>query len=568
MFDPKNPNTGDPFKDDFRNFVWLVWKHLNLPDPTPVQYDMAWNLQNSPRRVVIEAFRGVGKSWITSAFVLWLLLNDPDLGILVVSASKERSDAFTTFTLRLINEVEMLQHLIPRGDQRNSKIAFDVAPAKAKHSPSVKSVGITGQLAGSRADFIIADDVEVPNNSLTQTMRDKLSEAVKELDAILKPGDDTRIIYLGTPQTEMSLYNALSERGYTPLIWPARIPLNSKIEQYGSKLAPYILDLIARGAKEMDPVDPLRFDDRDLLEREASYGRSGFALQFMLDTTLSDAERYPLRLRDLVVMQVPAENAPMKVEYGSAPEQMIQSLPVVGFAGDKLYRPMWVSPADEWAPYTGSVMTIDPSGRGADETGYAVTKMLNGRIFVPACGGLIGGYNDDVMKELSRVAQKYNVNYILIESNFGDGMFTQLLKPHLRNVHNVTVEEIRHHGMKEARIIDALEPVMNQHKLVVDPALIESDFKSRDSSNAANAQYQLFHQLTRITRERGALGHDDRLEALAMGVAYWVEAMSADEEANLRQWHDDRLQAELDKFMESATGAKARVENWMYSRGR
>ena len=37
------------------------------------------------------------------------------------------------------------------------------------------------------ADEIIADDVEVPNNSFTQPMRDKLSEAVKEFEAILKP---------------------------------------------------------------------------------------------------------------------------------------------------------------------------------------------------------------------------------------------------------------------------------------------------------------------------------------------------------------------------------------------
>lgn len=563
MFDPKHPNTGDPLKDDFRNFLWLCWKHLGLPDPTPVQYDFAYNLQHGERRQVCEAYRGAGKSWITSAFVLWLLLNDPDLSILVVSASKIRADDFTTFTLRLINEMEILRHLIPRNDQRNSKVSFDVAPARAKHAPSVKSVGITGQLAGSRADFIIADDIEVPNNSLTQTMRDKLSEAVKEFDAILKPGEFTRIIYLGTPQTEMSLYNSLPERGYKVLIWPARIPKSDKVEMYGNKLAPFIMNLIADGVPELTPVDPLRFDEQDLLEREASYGRSGFALQFMLDTTLSDAERYPLRMRDLIVMSVPATTAPLKVEWGSSPDQLVQDLPVVGFAGDKLYKPLYISKAEEWADYTGSVMTIDPAGRGADETGYAVTKMLNGRIFVPACGGLIGGYDDASLKTLARVAATHNVNYILIESNFGDGMFTELLKPHLRNIHNVTVEEIRHHGMKESRIIDTLEPVMNQHKLVVDPKIIEEDYKSRDTSNAANIHYQLFHQMTRITRERGALGHDDRLEALAMGVAYWVEAMAQDEELNLMQHQEQKFQDELDKFMESATGSKPRAMRWM-----
>ena len=51
---------------DFRNFLFVVWKHLNLPEPTPIQYDIADYIQNAPRRSIVEAFRGVGKSYITS----------------------------------------------------------------------------------------------------------------------------------------------------------------------------------------------------------------------------------------------------------------------------------------------------------------------------------------------------------------------------------------------------------------------------------------------------------------------------------------------------------------------
>ena len=85
---------------DFRNYLFLCWKHLNLPDPTPVQYDIADYLQNCPKRAVIEAFRGVGKSYITSAYVTWRLLKDPETKVLVVSASKIRADDFSTFTQR------------------------------------------------------------------------------------------------------------------------------------------------------------------------------------------------------------------------------------------------------------------------------------------------------------------------------------------------------------------------------------------------------------------------------------------------------------------------------------
>lgn len=216
---------------DFRTFLVLVWRHLGLPDPTPVQLDIARWLQYGPRRSVTEAFRGVGKSWITAAFVVWSLRMDPQLKFMVLSASKDRADNFTSFCLRLINDIPVLQCLIPRAEQRCSKLSFDVAPAKPDQAPSVTSKGIFSQITGGRADIIIADDIEVPNNSYTQMMRDKLSEAVKEFDAILKPGG--RIIYLGTPQTEQSLYNSLPDRGYSVRVWPARFPSEDQLVNYG-----------------------------------------------------------------------------------------------------------------------------------------------------------------------------------------------------------------------------------------------------------------------------------------------------------------------------------------------
>ena len=94
----------------------------------------------------------------------------------------------------------ILEHLKPQDGQRFSKISFDVGLAPASHAPSVKSLGITSQLTGSRADIIVADDVEVANNSATQGMRDKLSDQVKEFDAIIKPPDTSRILFARTPQ--------------------------------------------------------------------------------------------------------------------------------------------------------------------------------------------------------------------------------------------------------------------------------------------------------------------------------------------------------------------------------
>lgn len=551
------PIDEDPLSD-FRRFLFLVWAHLGLPAPTDIQYDLARYLQVGPARAIIEAFRGVGKSWITSAFVCWILYMNPQLNILVVSASKSRADDFSTFTLRLISEMDILAHLIPQDGQRQSKIAFDVAPARASHAPSVKSLGITSQIAGSRADVIIPDDVEVPNNSMTQTMRAKLAESVKEFDAVLKPGGVIR--YLGTPQTEMSLYNVLPARGYSIRIWPARYPSAERQEKYGTRLAPRITRLLAedptlatacggRGA----PTDPGRFSDFDLLERELSYGRSGFALQFMLDTSLADADLYPLRISDLVIMEgMDLLRGPESVVWASGVDQRIEHLPNVALDGDTFYRPM-ATPGD-FLPFTGGVMVIDPSGRGGDETGYCVAKMLNANIFVPAAGGLTGGYSEATLKALVEIAKLHKVNLVIIESNFGDGMFTELIKPYFARAYPVGIEEVRHSKQKELRIIDTLEPVMNQHRLIIDASVIEKDFASTADLPVEKQQdYQLIFQMTRINKLKGSLRRDDRLDALAMAVAYWVEQMGLDQDRRLQDRRDDIRELELQRTFEMAS---------------
>ena len=547
---------------DFRNFTYLVWQHLGLPEPTPVQYDIAHYLQNSPKRSIIEAFRGVGKSYITAAYVVHQLLLNPQLKFMVVSASKARADDFSTFTQRIIVELPICQHLIARDGQRWSKIAFDVAPAKASGSPSVKSVGVTGQLTGSRADIIIADDVEVPNNSMTHMMREKLGETVKEFDAVLKP--DGKIIYLGTPQNEMSLYNVLLNRGYQMRVWPSRYPTLERSEKaYGGRLAPSLYETLQNQGEAVYglPTDPKRFDDEDLIERELSYGRSGFALQFMLDTSLSDANKYPLKLSDLIIYSCDKETAPEKMVYGVM--KPMHDIPNVGLSGDKFYAP---EDTIGRSKYTGSILAIDPSGRGSDETAYAVVKMLNGYLYVVDAGGVEGGYTDAALQHLTDLAKIHQVNMVLIESNFGDGMFTELLKPHLLKSYPVATEEVRHNTQKESRIIDTLEPVMNQHRLVIDPKVIQRDYDSvQDMPPEKGIKYMLTYQMTRITKQRGALAHDDRLDVLAMAVQYWVDQMAADADVEIAVRKEELLDNELDKFMShmNVASVSSRQDGWI-----
>ena len=526
-----------------------------------MQYDIAGYLQHGPRRCIIEAFRGVGKSWITVAYVLWRLYLNPQQKILVVSASKNLADNFTAFCFQLINAMPLLAHLRPQTHQRNSKIQFDVGPAQESKDPSVRSVGITGQITGGRADLIIPDDIETPSNSLTQAGRDRLAELIKEFDSVLKPGGEIK--YLGTPQTEMSIYNVLPTRGYEIRVWPARYPDEKVRSRVGDRMAPFIMEALALDPSlSGTPTDSRRFSDMDLVEREASYGRSGFALQFQLDTTLADQDRYPLKLADLIVADVNAEVAPERLVWAADPRMAwADDVPCVGFPGDRFYRPFQT--VGSWLPYQGTVMAIDPAGRGADEISYAVTKTLNGNIYVPAAGGRRGGYAEENLVWLADQAKKHGVNKIIIESNFGDGMFMALFKPVLARIYECGIEEVRHNTQKEKRIIDTLEPAMNQHRLVIDPKVIRQDYESVSGYPTEQRQnYMLFYQLSRITKERGALRHDDRLEALAMAVTYWTQVLAQDDLKKIEQRKAELFQKELDRFAQHVLGHKPKAKGW------
>ncbi|MGA0809338.1 MAG: phage terminase large subunit [Burkholderiaceae bacterium] len=229
-------------------FIALVWKSLDLPPPTRAQIAISQYLQNGPKRLQIQAFRGLGKSWIAAAFVLWTLWIDRDKKILVISASKQRADDFTIFCQKCILEFDWLAHLRPMDDdQRWSRVSFDVAGCRPAQAPSVKSVGITGQITGSRADLIVFDDVEVPANSATDFMREKLLQLVTEGESVLTPKKDSRIVFLGTPQTTFTIYRTLRERNYRPFVWPARYPKD--LTGYDEVLAPQLVQDIQRGAR-------------------------------------------------------------------------------------------------------------------------------------------------------------------------------------------------------------------------------------------------------------------------------------------------------------------------------
>ena len=534
-------------QQDFKLFLQALWAELGLPSPTRAQYAIADYLQNGPKRLQVQAFRGVGKSWITGAFVLWTLFNDPERKVMIISASKERADNMSIFLQKLIIDTPWLKHLQPKSDDsRWSRISFDVN-CSPHQAPSVKSVGITGQLTGSRADLMILDDVEVPGNSLTEFMREKLLQLCTEAESILTPKSDSRIMYLGTPQTTFTIYRRLAERNYRPLVWPARYPRQDKLSKYEGILAPEIQEDVDMGAEEWAPTDD-RFTDEDLIEREASMGRSNFMLQFQLDTTLSDAQKFPLKMADLVITSVNPTTAPENIIWCSDPSKVIRDAPTVGLPGDYFYSPMQL--VGEWSSYDETICSVDPSGRGTDETAAAFLSQRNGLIYLHEMSAYRDGYSDSTLLDILAKCRTYGVTSLVIETNFGDGIVGELFKKHLINTkQHINIEEVRANVRKEDRIIDSLEPVLNQHRLIIDRGVIDWDYASnKDSPAEERLLYMLFYQMSRMCREKRAVKHDDRLDCLAQGVKYFTDALSisAQDQIQMRKKEEwDNMLAEF-----------------------
>lgn len=545
---------------EFNEFLYDVITGLMNFNCTANQIDMADYLQTGPQFRMIQAQRGQAKTTVTAAYAVWRLIHDPTTRILIVSSGDKMAKEISNWILQIISGMTELSCMLPdrsKGD-RASVEAFDIhyVLKGAEKSPSVACMGITGNMQGKRADVLIADDIESQKNSATAEMRERLTHLSRDFTSINSKGD---IIYLGTPQSVDSIYNSLPGRGFDIRIWPGRYPTDAEIDNYGLHLAPMI-----RNALEADPslqtggglngtrgkpTDNVILGEDILVKKEIDQGASYFQLQHMLDTRLSDAERFPLKLNKILFMHIPNDNVPVQLYAQAAPVNLITTpsdYPLM----EKMYRVAGYS--NEFLPFDGTHMYVDPAGGGqnGDETAYAVTKFSAGKVFVCAVGGVPGGLSIESLDALTAIASTWKPNHISIEENYGKGALSNVWQPILFKKHLCEIEDVWESGQKELRIIDTLEPVIGSGRLIMEESLIESEWKSCQKYPAERrASFSLLSQMAKITRDRGSLFHDDRIDALAGSVRHWVEQLSIDDEqavyAAQRQNYDEMMKNPL-----------------------
>lgn len=549
---------------DFLVFLRDVMQLLGF-GTTPLQEDIAQFLVYGPMYLMVQAQRGQAKTTITAAFAVWSLIHNPRTRVLIVSAGGTQANEISTLIVRIIMTMEELECMRPdasNGD-RTSVEHFDLhySLKGLDKSPSVACCGITATLQGKRADLLVADDIESAKNSMTATMREQLLAWTRDFTSINQSG---RIIYLGTPQSAESVYNTLPARGFTVRIWPGRFPTPEQLEHYGEHLAPSILRAVqANPALQSGggidgnvgrPTDPILLPEQVLQAKERDQGPAYFALQHMLSTKMLDAERYPLKPERLVCMELQGEDMlPLEVHRNSSKRVPVQ-------VEAKTYECSSYHLNEAGVQKRQSrVMYVDPAGggkgkgsQGGDETAYCIMDFLNGNLFIRAVGGIKGGYDMEQMQELADIAKLWEPDVIKVEKNFGYGAFTAVWLPVLRlAIPDVGVEDDMVSGQKELRIIETLEPILARGSLVIAHDVLRAEAKSIEKyPQAIRHTYSFLHQMQRITRDKDALVHDDRLDAVAGAANHFLQSLAIDQNKAL----EAQRAAEFKKWLKDPMG--------------
>lgn len=526
-------------------FAWLGF------DLTEMQLDIGrYMADRTIKNKCVMAQRGEAKSTIGIARALYEFVQMPNATVLLVSGSDDYAGTLSHAIVSAIMQWDRLEWLRPEsraGARTSFTDGFDVHHAFRipDKQPSVKAVGIFGQLQGNHVTLLIADDVETTSNGSSPANRARIATLTKEFAAIANDGAE--ILYLGTPQTQDSIYNSLPQRGFDVRIWPGRYPTPEEEERYGGCLAPYIKQKMEghpelrtgygvlgnRGAQ----TDPQRYSEEKQLQNERDYQQAGFQLQFMLDTSLSDALKQTLQLSDLIMFHGSPQSAPEVVHWSNNPRHLAELPMDFPLARTRLY--MAADFSDTYVAFTDVKAFLDPGGGGTDESVIFATAAIGPYIHVLGMRVYHGGQTEENVEESVRWLSSMGVTHCTIEDNMGHGAVTNMYRGAAKR-QDVTIgfEGIYSTGQKEVRIISRLNPIMQRHRVVLHWSVLEEDVRMCRNMPNGGREYCLFWQMQNLTMQKGCIPHDDRIEALSAAVFLHVEALQQDEHEEAQKRHE------------------------------
>jgi phage terminase large subunit-like protein len=419
---------------------------------------LQFHWQSGHRRLVLLAFRAFGKSTLMGLFCAWLLYQNANLRILVVAADMALSEKMVRNVKRILETHPLTLHLKPMQKDQWASDRFTVERVQELRDPSMLAKGIFSNLTGTRADFIICDDVEVPKTSDTHYKREDLRHRLSELDYILAP--EGSLIYIGTPHHAHTIYseNPRRESGEEQAFLTGykfmRLPVEDRLGQ---------------------SVWPERFSMQHLQALKLKNGPLSYQAQMLCQPV--SLQNYYFKIEDLCFYK-------QDLDYSEVGRQAILRL------GDQRL----VSCSCWW----------DPSF-GTESSDYSVLAVVytdvQGRYYlhhVEILNSVCGQELDRATAQCQQVAQivqKFYVPSVALETN-GIGKFLPgLLRKELKeNGISCAVRDITSRTSKSQRILEAFDAVLAARNLSVHhsvhktPFITELQEWSPDGTGKKNAQ--------------------------------------------------------------------------------
>lgn len=395
--------------------------------------------RNGSRNLLLTAFRASGKSTMVALYAAWQLMMRPDLRILVLAADLSLSTKMVRNIKRVIEKHPLTKALKPERLDQWANDRFTVVREKELRDPSVLAKSITTNITGSRADFIICDDVEVPQTCETAEKRKQLREALDELSFILTPGGT--LLYVGTPHSWYTIYadeprkEIGEEQPYLKGFQRLKIPVLNKSGQ---------------------SAWPERFPEKEIDQMKRRSGPNKFLSQMMLEPVNIMEGRL-----DPSLLQIYDE----EIDYLEANTQAVLSI------GDKKMASCsaWWDPSFGSAQGDASVLAIVYTD---EEGSYWLHRLFYMRV---------QGQGEDEATQQCRMVQKackeFYVPSVSLEINGLGKFLPAILRRELGKANTRTVvKEFSSRKPKDIRILEAFDAVLAARALYVHRSVYQTPF--------------------------------------------------------------------------------------------
>lgn len=255
------------------------------------------------RKKLVLLPRGHLKStMITIGYSVQSIVNNPNIRILILSATYEMAVDFVTEAKRHLKENQTIHRLYGDLTEGVEEWSADrITLKRTDHNikgPTLKAAGIDSNLVGSHPDLIIIDDPHNRDNSQTAENIEKVINRFRDCIDLLEPGG--QLIVIGTRWNLIDLYGWIQDKD------------NHVIKDFDVMVKQAYTGNIETG-EEFVPLWPEKFDIKELQSRLRADGWYQFSSQYMnnpvpeQDATFkrSDFQKYdPLDIRGKEMIKI------------------------------------------------------------------------------------------------------------------------------------------------------------------------------------------------------------------------------------------------------------------------